>query len=318
MFEMEHTNLLYYATQNALEGDYPDGKVDSPIPGVAYAHDQKTVLFNKKKTSYEVEVSYEDRSGNTLASSTTVNTPEVLEGNTAKVIIYPVEVEDANPVSPAQKITVSADTEFTFLYYVLTSYTVTVNHKYSGETIASSTTIVVEDVYEEDVVSVTIEPLDVEGYVGEAVTILVSGDCEYNLQYVEISGCYVDLGLPSGTLWACNNLGAENPEDLGYRFSWAETEAKESFNSNIYYDDVNSAWTKYNDSDQLTSLELTDDAAHVHMGGNWHIPTLLQTYELIENTTRTTYSSYVVFTSNINGNSVTFPICGQSYLFWFL
>jgi hypothetical protein len=35
---------------------------------------------------------------------------------------------------------------------------------------------------------------------------------------------YVDLGLPSGNLWATCNIGAENPEDAGLYFAWgAET-----------------------------------------------------------------------------------------------
>ena len=29
---------------------------------------------------------------------------------------------------------------------------------------------------------------------------------------------YVDLGLPSGTLWATTNVGAENPWDYGKHF----------------------------------------------------------------------------------------------------
>ena len=35
---------------------------------------------------------------------------------------------------------------------------------------------------------------------------------------------YVDLGLPSGTLWAKCNVGASNPEETGYYFAWGETE----------------------------------------------------------------------------------------------
>ena len=33
----------------------------------------------------------------------------------------------------------------------------------------------------------------------------------------------VDLGLPSGTLWATHNVGATNPEDCGDSFAWGET-----------------------------------------------------------------------------------------------
>lgn len=35
---------------------------------------------------------------------------------------------------------------------------------------------------------------------------------------------YVDLGLPSGTLWCTKNLGAENETDLGNYYQWGYTE----------------------------------------------------------------------------------------------
>ena len=318
---MEHTNLFLYATQQELVVDYPDGRVDNPIPGVAYARDEGTVLFNKKKVSYTVTVNYQDRSGNTLAESTTVHTPEALEGASAKVVIYPAEVEGAKPVSPTQKITVTADTAYTFLYYILTSYTITVNHMFSGESIASSTTVVVDNVYELDIVPVTIEPINIEGYIAQPVTIRVSGVCEYNLEYEEQSGCYVDLGLPSGTLWACNNVGAENPEDVGYLFAWGEIEPKATFTLENYrfYDggaprretmECSSNYTKYTHCDGLNALELVDDAAYVHLGEGWHIPTSMQWLELLDYTTLDyeSVNGCVVLTSNVNGNELVLPI----------
>lgn len=39
---------------------------------------------------------------------------------------------------------------------------------------------------------------------------------------------YVDLGLPSGTLWASCNIGAEHPEDYGSYFAWGETSEKKT------------------------------------------------------------------------------------------
>lgn len=35
---------------------------------------------------------------------------------------------------------------------------------------------------------------------------------------------YVDLGLPSGTLWAKCNLGAEKETDFGKFYQWADTQ----------------------------------------------------------------------------------------------
>ena len=37
---------------------------------------------------------------------------------------------------------------------------------------------------------------------------------------------YVDLGLPSGTLWATYNVGASAPTEAGELFAWGETEPK--------------------------------------------------------------------------------------------
>ena len=48
---------------------------------------------------------------------------------------------------------------------------------------------------------------------------------------------WVDLGLPSGTLWAKCNLGAENETDAGDYFAWGETETKKDYK--LY------RWSKY-------------------------------------------------------------------------
>lgn len=34
---------------------------------------------------------------------------------------------------------------------------------------------------------------------------------------------YVDLRLPSGTLWAVQNVGASKPSDYGQYFQWGDT-----------------------------------------------------------------------------------------------
>ena len=37
----------------------------------------------------------------------------------------------------------------------------------------------------------------------------------------------IDLGLPSGTKWACCNVGASSPEKAGGYYAWGETEEKD-------------------------------------------------------------------------------------------
>jgi hypothetical protein len=98
------------------------------------------------------------------------------------------------------------------------------------------------------------------------------------------SGSYVDLGLPSGTLWATCNIGANSPEEYGYYFAWGETEGyndgKTTFDWSTYkwcngsYDSL----TKYKYSssygtyDYKTELDLDDDAAYVNWGAEWCMP----------------------------------------------
>ena len=45
---------------------------------------------------------------------------------------------------------------------------------------------------------------------------------------------WVDLGLPSGTLWATCNIGANAPEDYGDYFAWGETKPKDNYDLNNY------------------------------------------------------------------------------------
>ena len=45
---------------------------------------------------------------------------------------------------------------------------------------------------------------------------------------------WVDLGLPSGTLWATCNVGATKPEEYGDYFAWGETKQKNIYNLDTY------------------------------------------------------------------------------------
>ncbi len=101
---------------------------------------------------------------------------------------------------------------------------------------------------------------------------------------------YVDLGLPSGTLWATCNVGATKPEEFGNYYAWGEVEPKEYYGwSNYKYGSAYIALTKYcTDSyygkdgftDSKTTLDLSDDAAYVNWGGKWRMPTKAQQDEL--------------------------------------
>ena len=109
---------------------------------------------------------------------------------------------------------------------------------------------------------------------------------------------YVDLGLPSGLLWAKKNIGAETEEDAGLYFQWGDTqgytaeqvgtgEGKKYFGWDDYkfsVDGSSTDFSKYNETDGKTVLDLEDDAAHVNIGGNWRMPTSDDFVELCQNT----------------------------------
>lgn len=108
----------------------------------------------------------------------------------------------------------------------------------------------------------------------------------------------IDLGLPSGTLWADRNIGAATPEEAGLYFQWGDTqgytaeqvgngEGQKAFNWADYkfsIDGSSKNFSKYNSSDSKTVLDLEDDAAYVNMGSNWRIPTEDEYEELCLNT----------------------------------
>ena len=106
---------------------------------------------------------------------------------------------------------------------------------------------------------------------------------------------YVDLGLPSGILWATHNVGANNPEDLGDFFAWGETAPKANYvwdnTAWLYVEDGQKRISKYNTKsnygpvDNKTELDPEDDAAYVNMGSEWRMPSKADIDELIENCT---------------------------------
>ncbi len=140
---------------------------------------------------------------------------------------------------------------------------------------------------------------------------------------------WVDLGLPSGTLWATCNVGAENPEDYGDYFAWGETigynGGKTTFNwvTYKYARGTSDTLTKYcTDSskgtvDGKTELDPEDDAATANWGSNWQIPSYEQCEELLDESY--TYSTWTtqngvdgrLITSKINMKTIFLPAAGS-------
>ena len=136
---------------------------------------------------------------------------------------------------------------------------------------------------------------------------------------------YIDLGLPSGTMWATCNVGAESPDQYGDYFAWGETTPKATYNWSTYKyckGDYN-LLTKYCSksdfgfngfTDDLVTLQPNDDAATVNWGEGWRTPTISEWVELV---TKCSYSfttingvNGCVFTGR-NGNSIFLPVRGR-------
>ena len=135
---------------------------------------------------------------------------------------------------------------------------------------------------------------------------------------------YVDLGLPSGLLWATCNVGAENPEEYGDYFAWGETQPKDTYNWSTYqycYGSLSTMIKYCNNSnygyngftDNLTTLLPEDDAATANWGADWRMPTKEEWQELYSNTTCVFTTQNGVngrlFTAS-NGNSLFLPGAG--------
>ena len=150
----------------------------------------------------------------------------------------------------------------------------------------------------------------------------------YNKDKGNNGHAYVDLGLPSGTLWATMNIGANSESDFGDYFAWGEvvgySSSQVGVDKNFTQSDYRFPFdqydvpSKYNYTDNLTTLELEDDAARVYFGGLWHIPSETQFGELVSNTTSQWVSDYQgsgkagrLYTAS-NGKSVFLPAAGNA------
>lgn len=140
-------------------------------------------------------------------------------------------------------------------------------------------------------------------------------------------GDWVDLGLPSGLLWATHNVGADGPEDYGHYFAWGETQTKGVYDWETYTfcDGGHDQLTKYcsdstygyNDfTDGLTTLQASDDAATAALGNGARIPTSDEWQELMDNCTMAWGTQNGVsgcrFTGR-NGKVLFLPVAGSRW-----
>lgn len=121
----------------------------------------------------------------------------------------------------------------------------------------------------------------------------------------------MDLGLPSGTLWADRNIGAESIEDVGLYFSCGNTDGH-AFGTDYDF------WSDYKNTPGAKlkgDIDLEHDAARVNLGAPWRMPTSAELQELVDNCkckmrSRNGYRG-MQFTSKINGNYIFLPCSGS-------
>ena len=109
----------------------------------------------------------------------------------------------------------------------------------------------------------------------------------YSIRLIAFAQCpdnnhphMIDLGLPSGTKWACCNVGASSPEGYGRYYAWGET-----------FESGKHSWATYTlcKGTYETSFNLGDiagteyDVARTQWGVPWMMPTNDQYTELVNN-----------------------------------
>lgn len=138
-------------------------------------------------------------------------------------------------------------------------------------------------------------------------------DDEYHVSE-KLEPDYVDLGLPSGTLWCKCNVGAKSETDYGNYYQWGETE------NNVIAHDDNSVYEKYNSKDKLSELLPEDDIAYQTSNGFYRIPTQKQFTELYVHTNNQWVKNFndtgingLLVKSRVNDNYIFIPAGGEEY-----
>ena len=160
----------------------------------------------------------------------------------------------------------------------------------------------------------------------EAYKFLTEDEAEAQVSCCPSEVTAVDLGLPSGNLWADRNVCAKSPEDYGAFFSWGNVDPHFPNKENMDWGDDDYAFDyKFNSEEYKKTpgyklegnIDAEHDAATVNLGEPWRLPTEDDFRELYAKCdwvrkTINGVNGYLV-TSKINGNSIFFPCSGYGY-----
>jgi hypothetical protein len=152
-----------------------------------------------------------------------------------------------------------------------------------------------------------------------------SDTIEHVAAFVFTKDEYVDMDLPSGTLWAKRNIGATSETDYGWFFSWGNLNAHPKGSG---YDFSQAVYDNTPGSEISGNLSLSQDAARANLGLSWRMPTTEEFAELFNASyteyitasgtvisgtdKRTTYNGVtgLLLRSKSNGNKLFFPAAG--------
>ena len=120
--------------------------------------------------------------------------------------------------------------------------------------------------------------------------------------------------MPSGTIWAGWNVGANAADDYGALYTWGALSPHNKESSNDYYNSLSTLYVDsvcYSRNGMISGSEY--DVAHKIWGNNWCIPTKEQVDELV-NQCEWKWGSYKGCNGMIgkgpNGNLIFFPATG--------
>ena len=131
----------------------------------------------------------------------------------------------------------------------------------------------------------------------------------------------IDLGLPSGTKWACCNVGASVPEGYGDYYAWGETEEKSDYDWDTYKycnDRDGDGWCSKDECQNIGSniSGTSYDVARMKWGGGWRMPTRDEIKELCEKCSWEWTSVNGIYGQKVtgpNGNSIFLPAAGDRH-----
>ena len=142
----------------------------------------------------------------------------------------------------------------------------------------------------------------------------LTGNDDKSTNKVETIEKEVDLGLPSGTIWAGWNIGANSPSEKGSLFAWGELKTKKAYSWDNYFDENGKRFNIDSLASGKHSLIATEcDVATQSWGSDWCMPSKEQVEELINNCAwkwGTSGGCQGLIGQGPNGKTIFFPVTG--------